>query len=94
MVEIQGDVTPMIGSLVEPDGWKLAEMLCPSDWDKADFYLHTGHEHGVTKVAVNIKVTGRKTRRRYGNQFWVRIRIEFVGDGEPSKFHGGWLKQD
>lgn len=95
MVEIECDVvTPMIGSVVEPDNWRLAERLLPSDWDKADFYLPTGYQCGITKVAVNIKVTGRTLRRRYGDSQWVRIKIEFVGDGEPSTFLGGWLKQD
>jgi hypothetical protein len=42
---------------------------------------------------VNVVVTGRTWQRREGD-YWVRVRIEFVGDGEPSVFVGGWLLRD
>jgi hypothetical protein len=40
---------------------------------------------------VNVEITGKR-RNHAGNWGWRRCRIEFVGDGEPSVFSGGWIK--
>jgi hypothetical protein len=76
-----------IGSLVRPDGWDWNMPLLPSDWEAAKYRIESAKYAGVTK-AVNIKITGRKIDYR-GNK--VRCQIEFVGDGEDSVFHGGYI---
>jgi hypothetical protein len=38
-------------------------------------------------------ITGRTVKRRMGDE-WVRVRIEWVGDCEPSTFCSGWLLVD
>jgi hypothetical protein len=82
---------PKVGSYVEPDGWGYGGALLPSDWDAAAFRLPTPRLEPVIKdVAVNITVTGRKVRRRCGSDV-VRVRIEYVGDCEPSTHHAGWM---
>ena len=43
------------------------------------------------KLAINIKITGRKSHLVYKDYYRTRVQIEFVGDGEPSTFTGGWL---
>jgi hypothetical protein len=65
--------------------------LKPSTWDKAQFYLPTNSGGPIKELAVNVTVTGRTLQRMQGDLF-VRVKIEFVGDGEPSTFTGGWLK--
>ena len=41
-------------------------------------------------IAVNVQVTGRTIQYRWGGRF-VRVKIEWVGDCEPSTFSGGWM---
>ena len=86
--------TPQIGDFVKPDGWKIGELLSASDGFKdssfagCDFRLESPN----ASHAVNITVTGLprySTAMRYMNK--SRCRIEFVGDGEPSTFSGGWI---
>ena len=86
-------VEAKVGSFIKADGWKTGERLLPSDWDKADFYSPTGFSVGVLQVATNVYISGRKLLYKDGNK-WVRIQIEFVGDGEPSSFTYGWMLID
>lgn len=46
---------------------------------------HTGTRH-----AVRVAATGRHVRR-WGCAYWLRGRIEFCGDGEPSTFAPCWI---
>ena len=79
------------GKMVYPDGWDGhgANLHDYPEWSKADFYLQ-GRYH---QVAVNVTVTGRTFQRPWGysGPKAVRVKIEFVGDGEPSTFSGGWM---
>ena len=78
------------GSVIEPDGWQISQRLEESSWDAAEFRIPTGHAFGVTSLAVNVTVTGRTWVSRCGD-LWTRVKIEFVGDGEPSVMHKGWM---
>jgi len=82
-----------VGSYIWPDGWDgYGSRLGDCDWwDKADFFVTGRHN---TTAAVNITVTGRTFQRPWGfnGPKAVRVRIEFVGDGEPSSFSGAWMK--
>lgn len=84
-------VAPKLDSVVRPDGWAWAGRLVRSDWDRADFYLTTNSGGPIKELAVRITITGRTIQRREGD-YWVRVRIEFVGDGEPSSFTKGWMR--
>lgn len=79
-----------VGGIVKPDGWRLAQKLTDSDWDAARFRIPTGQTVGILSLAANVTITGRNPQRREG-EWWVRVQIEFVGDGEPSTRSGGWL---
>ena len=81
-----------VGSIIKPDGWRFAQTLEPSRWDAAQFCLPTSKLAGITHLSVNITVTGRTYQRRE-DDYWVRVKIEFVGDCEPSIFHSGWMKR-
>jgi len=81
-----------VGTLIQPDEWFGSTRLESSDWDKAEFYLPSYRYEGVV-TAVNIVVTGRTFQRRpFSDRLWVRVKIEFVRDGdEPSEFVSGWM---
>lgn len=79
------DVSPTLGRLVQPDGWAWAVPLQPSGWSAADFRLPSAN-YPDRSWAVKVTVTGRTVQKGR-----IRVKIEFVGDGEPSTFHSGWM---
>jgi hypothetical protein len=94
------DVTPVVDCCVKL-GDKLASakmgerMLPGDDWaiegyDGCDFRFPLAF--GNTR-AVNVRITGRTTTRRFGDE-WVRVEIEWVGDCEPSTFAKGFMLLD
>lgn len=80
-----------IGAFVQPDGWSEAGEVRRSDWDKAPFRLFSRRLN--LALAVRIERTGRTLRRvpNTGGLWGVRVRITFVGDGEPDTVVGGWV---
>jgi hypothetical protein len=62
-----------------------------TDWDKAMFrWPNPIHEWRESRaIACNIEITGRTFQRRKGD-YWVKIRITWVGDGEPDQYSDGW----
>lgn len=82
-----------VGSVVWPDNWFGAEQLIESDWDAAQFRIKLGSNGPIKSLAVNVEITGR-TIQYHNLAYWIRIKIEFVGDGEPSQIYRGWLKVD
>jgi|SRR5215469_6353966 len=81
------------GSRVEHDSGRTEFLLPCDDWDKAAFRwpnpIHEWRESHA--IACNLKITGRTFQERNGKNFYVRVRFEWVGDGEPSTYSGGWL---
>lgn len=91
MVVIYGnEVEVNVGSIIRPDKWRFAEKLVASEWDAAKFRIPLSSNGPIKSLAVNVTVTGRTYQRREGN-YWVRVQIEFVGDGEPSTYSSGWM---
>lgn len=88
--------TNFLGLAVLPDEWNAYSRLEESDgyFDSSfvgcQYRLPTNSKHPY-QLAVNIKVTGSKSHRIYDNRHRTRVQIEFVGDGEPSTFTGGWI---
>ncbi len=84
------NTSPQIGSYIIADTWENrgGVRLIKSDWNEAQFRAPL-----KLNLAVNIKVTGRTVQFPYKSSTAgrVRIQIEFVGDGEPSQFVGGWM---
>jgi hypothetical protein len=86
--------TIQVGSYIKPEGWRLGNLLTPSDWDGAEFRIESPNYPGVTR-AVNVTVTGRTFQGLpHSDARWVKVRIEFVGDGEPSTSAKGWWMVD
>ena len=88
-------ITPEPGCLVLVDGWAngyIATRLLPCEVPEfAPFRLPSVRYDDVS-YPVRLKVTGRTLQRRpYSDTSWVRVKIVFVGDGEPDTVGRGWL---
>lgn len=84
-------IEPKVGAYVVPEQWRFGNLLQASDWRRAQFRLPTNSGGPISSLAVNISITGRTIQRRQGDNY-IRVNIEFVGDGEPSTFASGWMK--
>lgn len=88
------DATPEVGSYVKPDGWMYGTHLeagLTCEFWKCDFYMPLNSGGPIKAVAANIVVTGRTVQRKAG-MYMVRVRIEFVGDGDPSTYTSGYMQ--
>lgn len=91
--------TAKIGDSVKPDEWPIFSTLikgddyCDDSFPGCDFRLPSSRYEGY-QLAVNVKVTGLPHDTGMWGRYKSRCRIEFVGDGEPSTFSGGWIYHD
>jgi hypothetical protein len=80
------------GSVVQIDGGRCEPLFACTDWDQAEFRwpnpIHEWREKHA--IACNIEITGRTFQYRRSN-WCVRVRIIWVGDGEPNTSCTGWL---
>jgi hypothetical protein len=79
--------------IVKLEGKSVAEALFPcTDWDAAGFrYPNPIPSWRKDRaIACNVTVTG-KVPSLYNGGWWLRGRIEWVGDGEPSTFGKCWI---
>jgi hypothetical protein len=81
-----------VGSIIENAAGR-TEKLLPSDWDKANFRFPNPiwDWRETHAIACNIQITGRTFQYRQGD-YYVKVRIEWVGDGEPNSYSEGWAK--
>lgn len=79
-------VEAKVGYYVHPDGWRFGECLRSSSWEDASYYLPTGYSFGITEIATNIYISGRKLIHKDGG-IYVRIQIEFVHDGDEENVY-------
>ena len=95
MIEINTVTTfPRAGLQVIPDGWDFAEPMIDCDWDAADFRIWNGRSL-YPQLAANVEITGRTIRWTTGLiRPFVRVRITWVGDGEPNRTQGGRMYLD
>ena len=83
------------GDFVHPDFWGTGQHLIDGDsfiddsFPGCQFRLKTNSDGPVKSLAVNIRVTGGD--HWHQASYRSRCKIEFVGDGEPSTFTGGWI---
>ncbi len=82
-----------VGDVIERESGN-CDRLLECEWDGADFrWPNPIQEWKMSHArAVNIHITGRTFQHRSGGTWWVRVSMEFVGDGEPSTFCRAWLK--
>ena len=76
-----------------PCGWNL-ETIDPRDasadgWSTVPEYRLDSPGTGL-RLAVRVEATGRRVHS-WGGQYWLRGRVEFCGDGEPSAFAPCWI---
>jgi hypothetical protein len=83
------DVTPQVDRYVKPDGWTFGSRLADGG-SFSPFRLPTNSGGPIKSLAVNVETTGRTLQRVQGERM-VRVRITFIGDGEPDTVSGGWM---
>jgi hypothetical protein len=89
MTEIWGHpVEPKVGSYVKPDGWSYGDCLIAGD-EFSPFRIPAG-SIVIESLAVRIEVTGR-TLQLHKGRLSVRVKVVFVGDGEPDTVCGGFM---
>lgn len=90
-------VSVEVGSVIRLDNTnKLSvERLLPCDWDQAEFRWPNPIEQWreIHAIAIKVVITGRSFVR-HGGEYWAKVQIEWVGDGESSTFTSGWLLCD
>lgn len=93
-IEINGERFEVkVGSEVLPEKWNgLFRKLEVSEWEGANFRIPTGSNGPIQSLAVNVTITGRKIVHKPFGGRWIRCKVEFVGDGEPSTFSGAWMR--
>ena len=86
---------PAINDYVKADGWSYGTHLQPGDAPVDDSYLGCQFRVELCNtretIPINIKVTGMPKYYRPTADYRARIQIEFVKDGEPSDFTGGYI---
>lgn len=92
---MKSTLSPAVGDRIILDNKAISERLLPGDTFSDSGYPGCEFRFPryctvVPSVAINIRITGRKIIWRQGENM-IRIRIEWVGDCEPSTFSGGWL---
>ena len=78
---------------IYPDSWNTWEFVeldndtyTDSSWAGCDYRISSGPSKDS---AINIHITGRTSKPTRSGTWKTRVRIEFVGDGQPSVFVGG-----
>ena len=92
-------VVPIIGDEILADGWgnsfAPAKELHAGDssgnWS-CQFRVPMGGYPPMYMIGVNVVITGKRPRMDANHYGAYRCRIEFVGDGTPSEFAGGWWR--
>jgi len=101
---MRNDYQPKDGDFLKPDGWHIGEGIedDPCHYQDESFpgcqFRIFSYTSG-SKLAINLGVTGKDYLLpdwgvRGQPRYKCRVRIEFVGDGEPSVFCGGYLYHD
>ncbi len=89
--------TPKVGDYLVPDRWGwIGNKLTESDGFKDSSFPGCQFRISATanpeySLAINLTVTGKPHYGDIYEQRKIRVKIEWVGDGEPSTFSGGWL---
>lgn len=82
------------GRSILVDGWKGHCSSILEDCEIPEFAPFRLPSMTYTDVAYtcNVEITGRTLQKRpYDGRLWVRVRIEWVKDGEPNTFSNGWM---
>lgn len=88
-MEIYGiDCTPRVGLMIRPENWAMSSILLPGD-DFSPFRIRTSNDI-IPSLACRVEVTGRTFQKDKGCRV-VRVKITFVGDGEPDQFCRGFM---
>ena len=88
------------GHYLQPDNWNIGENITEAD-DYSDssfpgcqYRIPAGLPELGWQLAINLKISGRKSFSLDYGRYKTRVAIEWVGDGEPSEFSNGWIYTD
>jgi|SRR5262252_6030858 len=88
------EVRPEAGRGILVDGWgtHCASYLEPCELPELAPFRLPSLRYSNVKFACRIEISGRVAQKRpYDDRLWVRVRIVFVGDGEPDQICAGWM---
>lgn len=81
--------TPKVGDYLVPDGWGTGNNLEPGDAPVDRGYIGSKFRIQALHTDINLPVNITVTGKIYMRGCFLRCKIEFVGDCEPSVFVGG-----
>ena len=91
------DPTPRPGMCIQPDLWPYpTTLIAADDFDRSYFgsdtiRILTGQDI-IPSLDIKVTVTGKTLFKcSCCNQYKARVSVEFLKDGEPSDFTGGWI---
>ena len=81
---------------LQPDRWNIGETITKADdWSDSGFpgceYRIMAGSLCLHNFAINLSISGRNSFPVEFGRYRTRVKIEFVGDCEPSTFSHGWL---
>ena len=85
---------------LHPDNWNIGETITLADtymdmsFPGCEYRIPAGLPELGWELAINLKISGRKSFHLEFGRYKTRVAIEFVGDGEPSTFSHGWIYTD
>ena len=88
----------LLNHAIQPDNWNIGTKLLESDgysdsgFPGCQYRMPTNN--GDYQLAVNVSISGRKSHPIDYGRYKTRVKIEFVGDCEPSTFTRGWVYSD
>ena len=83
-------VTVAVGSMIELTPTRVELLLACDDWDGAEYRFPS--RHSPCGIACNVEITGRTFQFRWSEGTYVKVRVEWVDEDQPSRFSEGWMK--
>jgi len=85
---------------LEPDNWPIGENITKADsfsdsgFPGCQYRIPAGIPELGWELAINLTISGRMSHALDYGRYKTRVKIEFVGDCEPSTFSHGWIYTD
>lgn len=100
-LSVLNKTSAQVGDQLYPDQWPSpGNLIAPDSFDLqyfgGDILRVNTNQPVIPTLPVKVKITGRKAVYCWSftpgkTTYKVRVKVEFVKDGEPSTFSGGWL---
>ncbi len=85
------DVEIRAGRHIVIDGWgSIGQTIRADEVGFATYRIPTASGGPVQSLACEVTLTGRTLQRKMGS-YYVKVNVNFVGDGEPDVNVPGWM---